>query len=175
MGRVGLQPWSNDVAAIITGCVVVNQLVGPTLCRFGIRSAGEAREDSEEHVGQQVDVASESSSFPRQALSAGETNQGNVGAVPSFSTSNSVTVNSWKVASFEPASPKTPSWKPASPTPGFREYLETTRQMTSPFLCESDCREVLGVSSEGATAAPGGEISIDIAEAGLGEHLNGPR
>uniref|UniRef100_A0A7S0AUC6 Cation/H+ exchanger transmembrane domain-containing protein n=1 Tax=Pyrodinium bahamense TaxID=73915 RepID=A0A7S0AUC6_9DINO len=48
MGRVGQQPWVPDAAATIIGCVVMNQLVGPTLCRFGIRQAGESHEDEEE-------------------------------------------------------------------------------------------------------------------------------
>lgn len=45
MGLVGRRPWAQGTAAIITGCVVLNQLVGPTLCRFGIRSAGEATDE----------------------------------------------------------------------------------------------------------------------------------
>jgi len=44
LGAVGKQPWAQGTAAIITGCVVLNQLVGPTLCRFGIRSAKESQE-----------------------------------------------------------------------------------------------------------------------------------
>jgi len=47
IGLVGQRPWAHGAAAIVTGCVVLNQLVGPTLCRFGIRSAGEATDEHE--------------------------------------------------------------------------------------------------------------------------------
>lgn len=47
IGLVGQRPWAHGAAAIVTGCVVLNQLVGPTLCRFGIRSAGEATDELE--------------------------------------------------------------------------------------------------------------------------------
>mmetsp|Transcript_112683 Transcript_112683/g.297597 ORF Transcript_112683/g.297597 Transcript_112683/m.297597 type:complete len:178 (+) Transcript_112683:2-535(+) len=47
IGLVGQRPWARGAAAIVTGCVVLNQLVGPTLCRFGIRSAGEATDEYE--------------------------------------------------------------------------------------------------------------------------------
>lgn len=43
LGLVGKQPWAKGTAAIITGCVVLNQLLGPTLCRFGIRNSGESQ------------------------------------------------------------------------------------------------------------------------------------
>jgi Kef-type K+ transport system membrane component KefB len=45
MGLVGKRPWAPDTAALITGCVVLNQLVGPTLCRKGIQMAGEATDE----------------------------------------------------------------------------------------------------------------------------------
>lgn len=48
MGLVGMQPWAKGAAATIIGCVVMNQLVGPTLCRFGIRRAGESNEEDDE-------------------------------------------------------------------------------------------------------------------------------
>jgi len=48
MGLVGKQPWAKGAAATIIGCVVMNQLVGPTLCRFGIRQAGESQEEDDE-------------------------------------------------------------------------------------------------------------------------------
>jgi len=51
MGLVGKQPWAEGAAATIIGCVVMNQLVGPTLCRFGIRLAGESNEDELEKSG----------------------------------------------------------------------------------------------------------------------------
>lgn len=41
-GQTGKQPWAKNAGAVITGCVVCNQLIGPTLCRLGIRLAGEA-------------------------------------------------------------------------------------------------------------------------------------
>mmetsp|Transcript_33525 Transcript_33525/g.77938 ORF Transcript_33525/g.77938 Transcript_33525/m.77938 type:complete len:570 (-) Transcript_33525:97-1806(-) len=47
MGLVGMQPWAEGAAATIIGCVVINQLVGPTLCRFGICHAGESREEDD--------------------------------------------------------------------------------------------------------------------------------
>mmetsp|Transcript_24772 Transcript_24772/g.73906 ORF Transcript_24772/g.73906 Transcript_24772/m.73906 type:complete len:545 (-) Transcript_24772:72-1706(-) len=47
MGLVGMQPWAKGAAATIIGCVVMNQLVGPTLCRFGIRQAGESQEEDD--------------------------------------------------------------------------------------------------------------------------------
>jgi len=48
MGLMGEQEWAKGTAAIVTGCVVINQLVGPTLCRQGIRRAGESREEEDE-------------------------------------------------------------------------------------------------------------------------------
>eukprot|EP00930_Biecheleria_cincta_P088227 TRINITY_DN7746_c0_g3_i2.p1 TRINITY_DN7746_c0_g3~~TRINITY_DN7746_c0_g3_i2.p1 ORF type:complete len:231 (-),score=30.80 TRINITY_DN7746_c0_g3_i2:248-940(-) len=50
IGMLGRQPWAKDTAAVITGCVVLNQLVGPTLCRYGIRQAGEANDDEDDEV-----------------------------------------------------------------------------------------------------------------------------
>jgi hypothetical protein len=47
MGLMGEQPWAKGTAAIITGCVVINQLVGPTMCRYGIKAAGECEDDRE--------------------------------------------------------------------------------------------------------------------------------
>lgn len=47
IGLVGQRPWARGAAAIVTGCVVLNQLVGPTLCRLGIRRAGEATDEYE--------------------------------------------------------------------------------------------------------------------------------
>jgi len=47
MGLVGKQPWAKGAAATIIGCVVMNQLVGPTLCRLGIRQAGESNEEDD--------------------------------------------------------------------------------------------------------------------------------
>jgi len=47
MGLMGEQPWAKGTAAIIIGCVVMNQLVGPTMCREGIRSAGESNEEDD--------------------------------------------------------------------------------------------------------------------------------
>eukprot|EP00930_Biecheleria_cincta_P095576 TRINITY_DN87525_c0_g1_i1.p1 TRINITY_DN87525_c0_g1~~TRINITY_DN87525_c0_g1_i1.p1 ORF type:complete len:569 (+),score=87.64 TRINITY_DN87525_c0_g1_i1:62-1768(+) len=44
-GMVGKLPWASDVRGIIAGCVVANQLVGPALCRFAIRTAGESQEE----------------------------------------------------------------------------------------------------------------------------------
>lgn len=49
LGLVGQQPWAKGIAGIIIGCVVMNQLVGPTMCRYGIRNAGESY--AEEEVG----------------------------------------------------------------------------------------------------------------------------
>lgn len=43
-GMVGRFPWAHEVKSIIAGCVVANQLVGPALCRFAIRAAGESHE-----------------------------------------------------------------------------------------------------------------------------------
>lgn len=43
-GQIGKQPWADIATAVITGGVVINQLVGPALCRYGIRSAGESHE-----------------------------------------------------------------------------------------------------------------------------------
>lgn len=47
-GQIGKQPWSKIVTAVITGGVCINQLIGPVLCRYGIRSAGESHEEAEE-------------------------------------------------------------------------------------------------------------------------------
>jgi len=44
-GMVGKFAWAKDVKGIIAGCVVANQLVGPSLCRFAIRTAGESNEE----------------------------------------------------------------------------------------------------------------------------------
>jgi len=56
MGLMGEQEWAKGTAAIITGCVVINQLVGPTLCRHGIRSAGESRAEEDELPDPGVDL-----------------------------------------------------------------------------------------------------------------------
>eukprot|EP00931_Biecheleriopsis_adriatica_P044068 TRINITY_DN25180_c0_g1_i3.p1 TRINITY_DN25180_c0_g1~~TRINITY_DN25180_c0_g1_i3.p1 ORF type:complete len:557 (-),score=74.37 TRINITY_DN25180_c0_g1_i3:58-1728(-) len=50
LGVIGQQPWSKGTSAIIIGCVVLNQLVGPTLCRFGLYSAGEVPTEEDEEV-----------------------------------------------------------------------------------------------------------------------------
>jgi len=50
LGLVGRQPWAKGTAAIITGCVVLNQLMGPTLCRFGIRNSGEAQSEDRAEI-----------------------------------------------------------------------------------------------------------------------------
>merc|ERR1711933_641093 len=66
---VGRQPWAQGAAALVIGCVVLNQLVGPTLCRFGIRSAGEAmadKEDIEFDPGVDRDLQDEQVVTPRQ-------------------------------------------------------------------------------------------------------------
>mmetsp|Transcript_122417 Transcript_122417/g.305578 ORF Transcript_122417/g.305578 Transcript_122417/m.305578 type:complete len:513 (-) Transcript_122417:142-1680(-) len=43
-GVVGQSAWATDLATIITGCVTLNQLVGPTMCRVGIQRAGESHD-----------------------------------------------------------------------------------------------------------------------------------
>lgn len=58
MGLIGMQPWAKGTAATIIGCVVMNQLVGPTLCRFGIRQAGEAQEEEDNWLGMRDLMAS---------------------------------------------------------------------------------------------------------------------
>lgn len=47
-GQIGKQPWSETVTAVITGGVCINQLIGPALCRYGIRSVGESHEEGED-------------------------------------------------------------------------------------------------------------------------------
>eukprot|EP00930_Biecheleria_cincta_P015620 TRINITY_DN12965_c0_g1_i2.p1 TRINITY_DN12965_c0_g1~~TRINITY_DN12965_c0_g1_i2.p1 ORF type:complete len:446 (-),score=52.13 TRINITY_DN12965_c0_g1_i2:33-1370(-) len=49
-GQIGQQPWAKTVTAVITGGVVINQLIGPALCRYGIRSAGESHEGDSKEV-----------------------------------------------------------------------------------------------------------------------------
>jgi len=48
-GLISRQPWAKVVVAVITGGVVINQLIGPAMCRYGIRSAGESHEEEAEH------------------------------------------------------------------------------------------------------------------------------
>merc|ERR1712194_974942 len=43
-GMVGQHVWAKDLGVIITGSVVLNQLVGPTMCRWGIKLAGESHD-----------------------------------------------------------------------------------------------------------------------------------
>jgi hypothetical protein len=43
-GMVGQHAWSKDLGVIITGCVALNQLVGPAMCRWGIQLAGESHD-----------------------------------------------------------------------------------------------------------------------------------
>jgi hypothetical protein len=46
-GAISQQPWSANVVAVITGGVVINQILGNAMCRFGIRHAGESHEDDD--------------------------------------------------------------------------------------------------------------------------------
>lgn len=67
-GQMAKQPWSEVVKAVITGGVCINQLVGPALCRYGIRSAGESHEEEDEGQGREEQTAEKGGSEEESGL-----------------------------------------------------------------------------------------------------------